>query len=249
MSQFTDKVVLITGGAGGIGAAAALQFAAAGAQVVVTGRRENQLREFAAQHASVDYLVADAGKPEDAARTVEAVVARHGRLDVLVNNAGAATVMPLQQASYEQVMAILAVNVVGPSLLATAAVPHLARQQGSIVNVSSTYGHKAGANLSHYASSKAALEHMTRCWALELAPQGIRVNAVAAGPTETEFLATRMGLTAEQVESIKAAERQQIPLGRRGQPEDVARWIVSLAAPAVWMTGQVVAVDGGLNIA
>src|SRR3546814_3858998 len=82
-------------------------------------------------HALVDYLVADAGRPEDAARTVEAVVARHGRLDVLVNNAGAATVMPLQQASYEKVMAILAVNVVGPSLLATAAVPHLARQQGS----------------------------------------------------------------------------------------------------------------------
>src|SRR3546814_19124402 len=116
-------------------------------------------------------------------------------------------------------MAILAVNVVGPSLLATAAVPHLARQQGSIVNVSSTYGHKAGANLSHYAASKAALEHLTRCWALELAPQGIHVNAVAAGPTETEFLATRMGLTAEQVESIKAAEPQQIPLGRRGQPQ------------------------------
>src|SRR3546814_20975665 len=76
-----------------------------------------------------------------------------------------------------------------------------------------------------------------------------RSNAVAAGPTETEFLATRMGLTAEQVESIKAAERQQIPLGRRGQPEEVAQWIVSLAAPAVWMTGQVVAVDGGLNVA
>src|SRR3546814_6400998 len=105
-------------------------------------------------HALVDYLVADAGRPEDAARTVEAVVARHGRLDVLVNNAGAATVMPLQQASYEKVMAILAVNVVGPSLLATAAVPHLARQQGSIVNVSSTYGHKAGANLSHYATAR-----------------------------------------------------------------------------------------------
>src|SRR3546814_4524325 len=110
MNQFSDKVFLITGGAGGIGAAAALQFAAAGAQVVATGRRESQLREFAAQHALVDYLVADAGRPEDAARTVEAVVARHGRLDVLVNNAGAATVMPLQQASYEKVMAILAVD-------------------------------------------------------------------------------------------------------------------------------------------
>jgi len=249
MSQFTDKVVLITGGADGIGAAAALRFAAAGARVVVTGRRENQLQAFAASHASINYLVADAGRPQDAVRTVEAVVGRHDRLDVLVNNAGAAAVMPLSEASYEQIMAILSVNVVGPSLLATAALPYLARQRGSIVNVSSTYGHKAGANLSHYASSKAALEHMTRCWALELAPQGIRVNAVAAGPTETEFLATRMGLTPAQVESIKASERQQIPLGRRGQPGDVAQWIVSLAAPDVWMTGQIVTVDGGLNVA
>src|SRR5690606_35808322 len=135
-----------------------------------------QLEAFAAGHASIDYLVADAGKPEDAARTIEAAVARHGRLDVLVNNAGAATVMPLLQASVDKVNALLAVNVVGPSLLAAAAVPHLARQQGSIVNVSSTYGHKAAANLSHYAGSKAALEHLTRCWSLELASMGIRVN-------------------------------------------------------------------------
>jgi NAD(P)-dependent dehydrogenase (short-subunit alcohol dehydrogenase family) len=249
MNEFIGKVVLITGGAAGIGRAAARRFAGGGAKVLVTGRRESQLKAFAAEHAAIDFLVADAGNPEDAVRTIDTAVARHGRLDVLVNNAGAATIMPLAQASYEKIATIMSVNVIGPSLLAKAAAPHLARQQGCIVNVSSTYGHKAAANLSHYAASKAALEHLTRCWALELAPAGIRVNAVAAGPTETEFLATRMGLTAEQVESIKSAERERIPLGRRGEPDDVAQWIVSLAVPSVWMTGQVVAVDGGLNVA
>src|SRR5690606_31528826 len=136
------------------------------------------------------------------------------------------------------------------SLLARAALPHLRSARGSIVNISSTFGHKAAPALSHYAASKAALEHMTRCWALELAPMGIRVNAVAAGPTETDFLVERMGLSAAQAESVKAEERARIPLGRRGSPDEVARWIVSIASPAAgWITGQILTVDGGLNIA
>src|SRR5690606_31532858 len=103
--------------------------------------------------------------------------------------------------------------------------------------------------LSHYAASKAALEHMTKCWALELARDGIRVNAVAAGPTESDFLSERMKLSAEQIESVKASERARIPLGRRGLPEDVAGWIVALASPdAAWVTGQVFAIDGGLSV-
>jgi NAD(P)-dependent dehydrogenase (short-subunit alcohol dehydrogenase family) len=145
---------------------------------------------------------------------------------------------------------IFAVNVFGPSLLATAALPHLKASRGAIVNVSSTFGHKAAAMLSHYAASKAALEHLTRCWALELAADGIRVNAVAAGPTETDFLVERMGLTGEKADEVKRQERERIPLGRRGSPDDVAKWIVSLSSPSAdWITGQVLAVDGGLNIA
>jgi NAD(P)-dependent dehydrogenase (short-subunit alcohol dehydrogenase family) len=116
------------------------------------------------------------------------------------------------------------------------------------VNLSSTFGHKAAASLSHYAASKAAVEHMTRCWALELATDGIRVNAIAAGPTETDFLVERMQLTTEQAEDVKADERRQIPLGRRGVPEEVAAWIVSVASPsAAWVTGQIITVDGGLD--
>ena len=250
MQHMNDKVVLITGGAAGIGRAAALQFARAGARVVVTGRREAPLAALAAEHAGIDYIVADAGKAADAARTIATVVERHGRLDVLVNNAGAGAILPLQDADADQVRAIFEVNVVGPSLLARAALPHLEATQGVILNLSSTFGHKAGALLSHYGASKAAIEHLTRCWALELAPRGIRVNAVAAGPTETDFLAERMGLTPEQIQAVKADEMARIPLGRRGLPADVADVIVSLAGPmGGWITGQVLAVDGGLNIA
>jgi len=244
------KVVLITGGGAGIGRAAARRFAQLGARVVVTGRREAALQALSDEAPGISYVLADAASADDAVRTVASVVERHGRLDVLVNNAGAGAILPLAEASAEQVRSIFATNVIGPSLLATAALPHLKAARGAIVNISSTFGHKAGAMLSHYAGSKAALEHMTRCWALELAADGVRVNAVAAGPTETDFLAERMQLAPDQIEAVKAHERARIPLGRRGVPEDVAEWIVALAGTSAgWVTGQVMAVDGGLNIA
>src|SRR5690606_11641308 len=112
------------------------------------------------------------------------------------------------------------------------------------------FGHKAAAGLSHYAASKAALEHLTRCWALELAPAGVRVNAVAAGPTETDFLLERMGLSEAEAEAVETDERRRCPRGRRVAPDGVAQWIVRLASPAAsWVTGRVLAVDGGLSIA
>src|SRR5690606_2752723 len=130
-----------------------------------------------------------------------------------------------------------------------AALPYLKRSNGSIINVSSTFGHKAAGSLSHYAASKAALEHMTKCWALELAHDGIRVNAVAAGPTESDCLAERMGLSPGQIDSIKSEERARSPLGRRGLPDDVASWITALASSdAGWITGQIFTVDGGLSV-
>lgn len=250
MKSFTDKVVIVTGGGAGIGRAAALSFAAQGARVIVTGRRAEPLRALADAHPEIGFAVADAANPDDASRTVQTAVDRYGRLDVLVNNAGAGAILPLADVALKQIAAIFAANVFGPSLLAAAALPHLAATGGSIVNVSSTFGRKAASALSHYAASKAALDHLTRCWALELAGLGVRVNAVAAGPTETDFLTERMGLSATEAEALKADERRRIPLGRRGAPEEVARWIVALAAPTPsWITGQVVAVDGGLSIA
>ncbi|WP_027133654.1 SDR family NAD(P)-dependent oxidoreductase [Geminicoccus roseus] len=250
MSSLNQKTVLVTGGSSGIGRAAARRFASLGANVVITGRRAAALEASAAEHPGMIGLVADAADPEDAARAVDMAIERFGRLDVLVNNAGAGAILPLAEATAAQIERIFAVNVVGPSLLATAALPHLAAVRGTIVNISSTYGHRPAVGLAHYAASKAALEQLTRCWALELAPQGIRVNAVAPGPTESAALTGMMNLSAAQAETVREQERQRIPLGRRGEPDEVAAWVVQLANPAFdWVTGQVIAVDGGLGLA
>jgi NAD(P)-dependent dehydrogenase (short-subunit alcohol dehydrogenase family) len=172
-----------------------------------------------------------------------------GRLDIPVNNAGAGAIMPLAEANAKTITDIFAVNVLGTSLLAKEALPHLQLTRGSIINISSTFGSKPSAGLSHYGGSKAALEYLTRSWALELAPAGIRVNSIAVGPTESGALVSMMGLSAAQAEAVKQQERKDIPIGRRGTPEDVAYWITSLSDPAVeWVTGQVLGVDGGLGL-
>jgi NAD(P)-dependent dehydrogenase (short-subunit alcohol dehydrogenase family) len=244
-----EKIVIVTGGSSGIGRAAALRFARQGHKVLVTGRRAAPLEETVAEHPSIVGLVADAASAEDASRTIAKAVDLWGRVDTLINNAGAGAILPLADTTADRMMDIFSVNVLGPSLLASAAVPHLRATGGTIINVSSTFGHKPAAGLSHYAASKAALEHLTRCWALELAPFGVRVNAVAAGPTESGALTGMMGLTQGQAAAVKEQERARIPLGRRGVPDDVAEWIVRLAGTASeWVTGQVIAVDGGLGL-
>jgi NAD(P)-dependent dehydrogenase (short-subunit alcohol dehydrogenase family) len=245
----SEKIVIVTGGSSGIGRAAALRFARQGHKVLVTGRRAAPLEETVAEHPSIVGLVADAASAEDASRTIAKAVDLWGRVDTLINNAGAGAILPLADTTADRMTAIFSVNVLGPSLLASAAVPHLRATRGTIINVSSTFGHKPTAGLSHYAASKAALEHLTRCWALELAPFGVRVNAVAAGPTESGALTGMMGLTQGQAAAVKEQERARIPLGRRGVPDDVAEWIVRLAGTASeWVTGQVIAVDGGLGL-
>lgn len=249
MSGLKDKVVIITGGTSGIGRAAARSFAEHGAKVLITGRRSAPLRQATGDHPHIAGVTADVSIPADAARTITETLNTWGRVDILVNNAGAGAILSLADARADKITSIFAVNVLGPSLLSAAALPYLAATKGSIVNVSSTFGSKPAAGLSHYAASKAALDHLTRCWALELAPQGVRVNAVAAGPTETGALTGMMGLSPEQAQAVKERARERIPLGRRGIPEEVARWIVALADPASeWVTGQVITVDGGLGI-
>jgi len=172
MEGLKDKVAIVTGGTSGIGRAAALGFAKQGAKVIITGRRAGPLKQAMSDHPNIAGFAADVSVPADAARTINETLDAWGRLDILVNNAGAGAILPMADATAEKIASIFAVNVLGPSLLSAAALPYLAASKGSIVNVSSTFGSKPVAGLSHYAASKAALDHLTRCWALELAPQG-----------------------------------------------------------------------------
>ncbi|HEX6446349.1 MAG TPA: SDR family oxidoreductase [Streptosporangiales bacterium] len=246
--DFSDRVIIVTGAGSGIGRAAATGFADAGAHVLGVGRRAGALERTAAAHPRIAVLPADLRAGEAPFAVVAAAVERWGRVDVLVNNAGATAPVPLAEVTADRVRDLFDLNVTAPSLLARAALPHLRATQGSIVNVSSTYGHRPVAGVAHYAASKSALEQLTRCWALELAPDGIRVNAVAPGPTESEALAAA-GLPAQEIDRIKRAEAARIPLGRRGEPGEVAAWILRLADPqSTWLTGQVLAVDGGLGL-
>jgi NAD(P)-dependent dehydrogenase (short-subunit alcohol dehydrogenase family) len=179
---------------------------------------------------------------------VQAAADRWGRLDVLVNNAGMFAAMPLGEVTAAQIAEVLAINVIAPSLLASTALPYLKTAQGTIVNVSSTFGHRPAAGAGHYGASKAALEQLTRSWALELAPSGIRVNAIAPGPTESEALASA-GLPDTVIDQVKADETARIPLGRRGDPAEVATWILRFAdSRTAWLTGQVLTFDGGLEL-
>ncbi|TDE29591.1 SDR family oxidoreductase [Nonomuraea mesophila] len=242
------KAVVVTGAGTGIGRATALALARSGAYVLGVGRRADVLRETADQHPRIAVLAADICGEDAPGTVVGTAIERWGRLDVLVNSAGATAMMPLAETDAGRIGDLFALNVTAPSLLARAALPHLKAARGAIVNVSSTYGHRPLPGAAHYAASKAALEQLTRSWALELAPDGIRVNALAPGPTESEALAAA-GLPQETVEQIKRDEAARIPLGRRGEPDEVAAWIVHLADPtATWITGQVLTIDGGLEL-
>jgi NAD(P)-dependent dehydrogenase (short-subunit alcohol dehydrogenase family) len=248
ITDFANRTVIVTGAGSGIGRATALAFAQAGANVLIAGRRAGSLASTAAGHRSISALPADLREQDAARRVTEKAMAEWGRVDVLVNNAGVYRAASLEQVTAQDVIDVMATNVVAPTLLASAALPHLKDSGGAIINVSSSTGQRPSARAAYYAASKAAIEQLTRCWALELAPFGVRVNAVAPGPTESEALAAG-GLREEIIEKIKKAEIERIPLGRRGEPGDVATWILRLADPAsTWLTGQILTVDGGVSL-
>ncbi|MDX3240045.1 SDR family NAD(P)-dependent oxidoreductase [Streptomyces sp. ME03-5709C] len=242
------RVVIVTGASSGIGRATAIAMAEAGARVLGVGRRQSALEEIAGLHPGISTLVVDVRLEEAPELIIGAAVDRWGQLDVLVNNAGATARVSLDEVTRERVADLFDLNVVAPTMLAQAALPHLRSSKGSIINISSTYGHRPQPGAAHYAASKAALEQLTRTWAVELAQDGVRVNCVAPGPTESEALA-RSGLTEEAVVRVKKEQAAQIPLGRRGEPQEVAAWIVRFADPtATWLTGQVLTIDGGLEL-
>lgn len=242
-----SPVVLITGALTGIGRATARLFAKEGARLVVSGRREAEGKaleaELRALGAEAVFVQADVRHDDDVRRLVDETVARFGRIDAAVNNAGTeGTPGLIVDQSAERYAATFDTNVLGTLL----SMKHemrvmLAQKHGSIVNISSTYGHEGAAYASVYAASKHAVEGMTKSAALEGAAAGVRVNAVAPGPTDTGMLDRFTG-TAEN----KAALASKVPLGRIGTPDDIARAILFAASDAAsFMTGQIVTIDGG----
>ncbi|MBA3833485.1 MAG: SDR family oxidoreductase [Chthoniobacterales bacterium] len=248
MKRFTGQVVIVTGGGSGIGRATARAFAAEGARVLVVGRRLDSLADTSKGFDTIATHTADLRRPEDAKGIIEAVISPWSRLDVLVNNAAILGNSPLRSLTIDNINEVLATNLIGPTFLAQAAIPHLEKTKGRIVNVSSIYGRRpAPDRASYYGASKAALDALTRSWAVELGRSGIRVNAISPGPTESEAL-SRAGLDAKTVEAILTQEANRTPLGRRGYPEEIAEWILHLAARDSWVTGQVLDVDGGFTL-
>jgi len=246
--KMSNPVVLITGALTGIGRAAAIAFAKKGAKVVVSGRRDEAgkalVKELRTLGSEAEFINADVRK-EDDVRALVKTVARFGRLDVAVNNAATeGQVGPMTDQTAESFAATFETNVLGVVLSMKHEVRVMqAQKSGSIINISSTYGHRGAAFASIYVGAKHAVEGITKSVALELARSGIRVNAVAPGPTDTGML-TRFTGTAEN----KAALVRQVPLDRLGLSEDVADGIVFIALDgAKWITGEILNVDGGMT--
>ena len=246
---FENRVALVTGGSTGIGAAAALELAEGGASVIITGRSEGTLSASAKRHARIDYVVADVSNPEDAARTLDAVRARFDRLDVLVNNAGIAEIAALADANAEHVRRVWKTNVDGLIETTRLALPLLKKTKGTIVNVASTVADRPFSNMSVYSASKAAVLALTRAWAKELAPDGIRVNAVSPGPIETPiFDPEKLRVSPAELEIMGSFVLGLVPLKRFGQPAEVASVIAFLASSASsFVTGAEYTVGGGIE--
>jgi NAD(P)-dependent dehydrogenase (short-subunit alcohol dehydrogenase family) len=243
----TTPVVLITGALTGIGRATALAFAQEGAQLVVSGRREEEGRKLVAElrklGGEAEFIRSDVRHEAEIRSLVDATVARFGRLDVAVNNAGTeGTPGPVTEQTAETYAATFDTNVLGTLL----SMKHelrvmLPQGHGSIVNVSSTYGRRGAAGASVYVASKHAVEGLTEAAALEVAESGVRVNVVAPGPIETGML-NRFTGTAEK----KAALVAGVPVKRVGTPDEIAQAILFVASDkASFMTGASIAVDGG----
>jgi NAD(P)-dependent dehydrogenase (short-subunit alcohol dehydrogenase family) len=247
--KMKKRVILITGALTGIGRAAAVAFAKKGANVVVAGRRDDVgkelVEELRAFDAEAEFINADVRNEDDVRDLVDKTVARFGRLDVAVNNAGTeGQVGPITDQTADSYAATFDTNVLGVILSMKHQVRAMQAQgTGSIINISSTYGHQGAAGASVYVGSKHAVEGITKSVALEIATSGIRVNCVAPGPTDTGML-TRFTGTPEN----KAALVANVPMERMGRSEELADAIVFIASDdASYITGHILNVDGGLT--
>jgi NAD(P)-dependent dehydrogenase (short-subunit alcohol dehydrogenase family) len=243
-----SKVALVTGAARGIGLAVAKRFLAEGWRVALLDIEAEWLTRTVAALADADHTLAlrcDVSDATAVAAAVAEIISRFGRLDALVNNAGIAVFAPLMETSDDDWNRVLAVNLTGPFLCAKAAVPVMRDQGGgAIVNITSISGLRASTLRSAYGTSKAALAHLTKQLAVELASFGIRVNGVAPGPVETAMA------KAVHTPEIRADYHDAIPLNRYGLEEELAEAVFFLCSDrSSYITGQILAVDGGFDAA
>lgn len=242
--SWSEQRVIVTGGGSGIGEAIVLQATTLGASVLAVGRDVGRLARLAERAGSrVHTHACDVTGRKAVTSITSAAHEKLGGIDAIVNNAGHARFAPLGQAEREEFEQMLATNVVAPAELVRAALPELQANRGSVVNVSSVGGVLAMPGRAYYGASKAALNSLTRSLAMELAPN-VRVNAVLPGPVHT-------GLWEEAAADDVGRLRERIiastPMGRFGEPGEVATWVCHLLDPrsATWVTGSVIAVDGG----
>jgi NAD(P)-dependent dehydrogenase (short-subunit alcohol dehydrogenase family) len=246
-----ENVVLITGALSGIGRASALAFAEEGAKIVVSGRKEDEgkalVQELESKGTEALFFKTDVRYDHEVKALIDGVITRFGRIDIAVNNAGTEGQPGLiVNQSPESYAATFDTNVLGTLLCLKYELEQMIKQgSGSIVNVSSTFGSRASIGTGLYGASKHAVEGLTKTAALEGAPYGIRVNAVAPGPVETELL-KRVASKPE----VWANLGNGVPLKRIGQPEEIAQAIVFLGSDkSPFLTGQILGVDGGKSAA
>jgi len=250
--MFKGKVVVITGATSGIGRETAEAFGREQASVVAVGRNDSALDAVCgairAAGGSATSCKGDVTAADTPGRVVDTAVRSFGGIDVLVNAAGVIASGALEATTDEVWDAMMTVNARAPFRLMRAALPHLVARKGSVVNVSSVNGLRSFPGVLAYCVSKSAVDQLTRCAAIELAPLGVRINAVNPGVTVTN-LHRRSGMDDAQYAAFLERSKTTHPLGRPGQPADVAEAILFLASDkAGWMTGETIPIDGGRHL-
>jgi NAD(P)-dependent dehydrogenase (short-subunit alcohol dehydrogenase family) len=236
-----NKTALITGGSSGIGLATAQLMHETGYRVVISGRNQPEL-ERTAEQTGIAYILADLGKMGD----VRALATHFADgLDVLVNNAGIASLIPFGLYSEDVFWRHFSINVQGPIFLIQELLPSLEKRHGCVVNISSVAASRGTPGVGLYAATKGALEAITGCLAIELAPRGIRVNAVSPGAIETPLFG-KLGIPLETLNVLRSQNEAAIPMKRFGAPAEVAKVILA-QAEASYVTGAVWTVDGGVT--